>query len=66
MDDRVKYSATTENGVLAAERASDRGMGGARLVDRGPLVDALDRAVTRRVTLIAAPAGSGKTSLLRA
>src|ERR1700682_4685945 len=41
-------------------------MGGARLVDRGQLVDALDRAVTRRVTLISAPAGSGKTSLLRA
>ena len=49
-----------------AERASDWGMGGARLVDRGQLVDALDRAVTRRVTLISAPAGSGKTSLLRA
>src|SRR5437660_997547 len=41
-------------------------MGGARLVDRGQLVDALDGAVTRRVTLISAPAGSGKTSLLRA
>jgi LuxR family maltose regulon positive regulatory protein len=41
-------------------------MGGARLVDRGRLVDALDRTVTRRVTLISAPAGSGKTSLLRA
>jgi LuxR family maltose regulon positive regulatory protein len=52
--------------VLAAERASEWGMGGARLVDRGQLVDALDRAVTRRVTLISAPAGSGKTSLLRA
>src|SRR5205085_7063101 len=58
--------AATENEVLAAERASDWGMGGARLVDRGQLVDALDRAVTRRVTLISAPAGSGKTSLLRA
>ena len=52
--------------MLAAERASDWGIGGARLVDRGQLVDALDRAVTRRVTLISAPAGSGKTSLLRA
>ena len=52
--------------MLAAERASDWGTGGARLVDRGQLVDALDRAVTRRVTLISAPAGSGKTSLLRA
>src|SRR6266699_3641856 len=41
-------------------------MGGTRRVDRGQLVDAQDRAVTRRVTLISAPAGSGKTSLLRA
>jgi hypothetical protein len=46
MDDRVKYSATTESEVLVAERASDWGMGGARLLDRGQLVDALDRAVT--------------------
>src|SRR6266851_3915376 len=41
-------------------------MGGTRRVDRGQLVDALDKAVTRKVTLISAPAGSGKTSLLRA
>ena len=37
-----------------------------RLIDRGDLVSALDRAVTRKVTVISAPAGSGKTSLLRA
>jgi len=36
------------------------------LIDRGDLVAALDRAVTRKVTIISAPAGSGKTSLLRA
>jgi LuxR family maltose regulon positive regulatory protein len=36
-----------------------------RLIDRGDLVAALDRATTRKVTIIAAPAGSGKTSLLR-
>jgi LuxR family transcriptional regulator, maltose regulon positive regulatory protein len=36
-----------------------------RLIDRGDLVAALDRAVTRSVTIISAPAGSGKTSLLR-
>ena len=52
--------------MLATERTSEWGMGGARLVDRGQLVDALDKAVTRKVTLISAPAGSGKTSLLRA
>jgi hypothetical protein len=37
-----------------------------RLIGRGDLVAALDRAVTRKVTIISAPAGSGKTSLLRA
>jgi LuxR family maltose regulon positive regulatory protein len=37
-----------------------------RLIDRGDLVAALDRAAARNVTVISAPAGSGKTSLLRA
>jgi hypothetical protein len=37
-----------------------------RLVDRGDLVAALDRAAAGKVTVISAPAGSGKTSLLRA
>ncbi len=37
-----------------------------RLIDRGDLVVALDRAAERKVTIISAPAGSGKTSLLRA
>jgi LuxR family maltose regulon positive regulatory protein len=37
-----------------------------RLIERGSLVAALDRAATRKVTIISAPAGSGKTSLLRA
>ena len=37
-----------------------------RLIDRGDLVAALDRAATRKVTIVSAPAGSGKTSLLRA
>src|SRR3954452_124737 len=36
------------------------------LLDRGDLLQMLDRAVTKRVTVISAPAGSGKTSLLRA
>jgi LuxR family transcriptional regulator, maltose regulon positive regulatory protein len=34
-------------------------------VDRGDLVAALDRAAAKKVTVISAPAGSGKTSLLR-
>jgi LuxR family maltose regulon positive regulatory protein len=37
-----------------------------RLIDRGDLLAALDRATERKVTIISAPAGSGKTSLLRA
>jgi LuxR family maltose regulon positive regulatory protein len=36
-----------------------------RLIDRADLVAALDRAAARKVTIISAPAGSGKTSLLR-
>jgi hypothetical protein len=35
------------------------------LIGRGDLLAALDRAATRKVTIISAPAGSGKTSLLR-
>jgi LuxR family transcriptional regulator, maltose regulon positive regulatory protein len=37
-----------------------------RLIDRGDLLAALDRAAARTVTIISAPAGSGKTSLVRA
>jgi LuxR family maltose regulon positive regulatory protein len=36
------------------------------LLERKDLLQMLDRAVTKRVTVISAPAGSGKTSLLRA
>jgi LuxR family maltose regulon positive regulatory protein len=37
-----------------------------RPIDRGDLLAALDRASAKKVTIISAPAGSGKTSLLRA
>ena len=37
-----------------------------RLIDRGDLLAALDRGAARKVTIISAPAGSGKTCLLRA
>ncbi len=36
-----------------------------RLIDRGELLAALDGAAAGKVTVISAPAGSGKTSLLR-
>src|SRR4051794_2327471 len=36
------------------------------VLDRDDLVQMLDRAVAKRVTVVSAPAGSGKTSLLRA
>src|SRR5882757_10457821 len=36
------------------------------LVDRDDLLRLLDRAVTKRLTVISAPPGSGKTSLLHA
>jgi LuxR family transcriptional regulator, maltose regulon positive regulatory protein len=36
-----------------------------RLLQRGELIASLDRATEAKVTLISAPAGSGKTSLLR-
>jgi LuxR family transcriptional regulator, maltose regulon positive regulatory protein len=37
-----------------------------RLLDREDLLQMLDRAVSKRVTMVLAPPGSGKTSLLRA
>jgi LuxR family maltose regulon positive regulatory protein len=58
--------ATQESGRLTGRRASDWGTTGTRLIARGELLAALDRAVTHKVTVISAPAGSGKTSLLRA
>lgn len=51
---------------LAFGSGSDDDTGTPQLIDRGDLIAALDRAATRRVTLISAPAGSGKTSLLSA
>src|SRR5271169_7254585 len=41
------------------------GIGTPRLIARGDLLATLDRAVASKVTIISAPAGSGKTSLLR-
>src|ERR1700724_190485 len=49
------------------QRRPRRGEGGAvtpGMVARDDLVARLDHAATRKVTIISAPAGSGKTSLL--
>jgi LuxR family transcriptional regulator, maltose regulon positive regulatory protein len=53
---------------MPAVAGSGRALGGAGsgLIRRDDLVAALVRAVRKRVTIISAPAGSGKTSLLRA
>jgi LuxR family maltose regulon positive regulatory protein len=51
-------SADTKAGLLTVARAT------LRLIDRGDLLAALDRAAAKKVTIISAPAGSGKTSLL--
>ena len=49
-------------------RADQRKPGPAapRLIQRGELLASLDRAAEAKVTLVSGPAGSGKTSLLRA
>jgi ATP/maltotriose-dependent transcriptional regulator MalT len=48
--------------------AAGRAAGTARqgLIGRHDLVATLDRAVSKRVTIVSAPPGSGKTSLLHA
>src|ERR1700733_5519808 len=53
---------------MPATAGSGRSPGGAEpgLINRRDLVAALNRAARNRVTIISAPAGTGKTSLLRA
>jgi LuxR family transcriptional regulator, maltose regulon positive regulatory protein len=49
--------------VMAVEAEESGGLG---LLDRKSLLQLLDRAVTKPLTVLSAPPGSGKTSLLRA
>ena len=60
--------ATPTLGVKRRYQGSPLSVAGATLglIDRGDLLAALDRAAAKKVTVISAPAGSGKTSLLRA
>ena len=58
--------ATTEREPHLEQPISRDGSVARGLLDRGDLLQMLDRAVSKRVTVISAPPGSGKTSLLRA
>src|SRR6202158_5291816 len=53
------------SGVVFRADPRKPGPAAPRLIQRGELLAALDRAAEAKVTLISAPAGSGKTSLLR-
>ena len=51
--------------MFRADRG-EPGLAAPRLIQRAELLASLDRATEAKVTLISAPAGSGKSSLLRA
>jgi LuxR family maltose regulon positive regulatory protein len=58
-------SSTVEDKRRRPPQPGDGGIDTARLIARDDLVACLDRSASGRVTIISAPAGSGKTSLLR-
>ncbi len=60
-------STITTRGEGHLQRPKSKEVSVARgLLEREALLHTLDRAVTRRIAVVSAPAGSGKTSLLRA
>ena len=59
-------TSTSAGNQRRIPQPGEGGMDTPRLIAREDLVACLDRAATRKVTIISAPAGSGKTSLLRA
>src|ERR1700712_4291695 len=59
-------SVTTQHAEHLLQLISRDASAARGLLDRADLLQLLDRAVTKRVTVISAPPGSGKTSLLRA
>src|SRR5580704_15816803 len=65
----MEAAVTVLSTVKTEQRRPQPGEGDvrtARLIGRDELVACLDRAAAGKVTIISAPAGSGKTSLLRA
>ena len=64
--DRGTTMARTERGEHTQQSISRDDSVVRGLLDRKDLVRMLDRAVIKRVTVVSAPPGSGKTSLLRA
>lgn len=66
MGQSINRLATTQGGLHPQQPISGDVSVARGLLDRDDLLQALDRAVTKRVTVVSAPPGSGKTSLLRA